>query len=65
MCVYLYETEIMPFTVLLHNVFLLHKIQKNYWSSRRGSMETNLTRNHEIVGLIPSLARWVKDPALP
>ena len=25
---------------------------------------TNPTRNHEIVGLIPGLAQWVKDLAL-
>ena len=25
---------------------------------------TNLTRNHEVVGLIPGLAQWVKEPVL-
>ena len=24
----------------------------------------NPTRNHAVVGLIPALAQWVKDPAL-
>ena len=33
-------------------------------SSHHSSAEMNLTRNHEVVGLIPALTQWVKDPAL-
>ena len=35
------------------------------WSSHRGAVETNLTRNTEVVGSTPGLAQWVKDLALP
>ena len=34
-------------------------------SSRRGAAEMNPTRNHEVAGLIPGLAHWVKNPVLP
>ena len=34
-------------------------------SSYLGAAETNLTRNHEVVGSIPGLVQWVRDLALP
>ena len=33
-------------------------------SSCCGEAETNPNRNHEVVGLVPGLAQWVKDLAL-
>ena len=41
----------------------LNEIEK--LSSYRGTVETNLTKNHEVVCSIPGLAQWVKDPVLP
>ena len=40
------------------------KKKKKMRSSHRGSVETNLTRNHEVVGLIPGFALWLKDLVL-
>ena len=34
-------------------------------SSHYGAVETNPTRNHEVVGWIPGLTQWVKDLELP
>ena len=39
-------------------------ILKNTRSSHCGAAEANLTRNHEVVGSIPELTQWVKDPVL-
>ena len=45
---------------------LLLMVKKYYsGSSHRGTEEMNLTRSHEVVGSIPGLAQWVKEPALP
>ena len=40
-------------------------IEKIFRSSHHGAVEMNPTRNHQVVGSIPGLAQWVKDPALP
>ena len=37
-------------------------LNKEYMSFCHGVVEANPTRNHEVVGLIPSLVQWVKDP---
>ena len=44
---------------------LWNKKKKKRRSSHCGAAEKNPTRNHEVVGLIPSLSQWVKDLALP
>ena len=38
---------------------------KSYWSSCCGLVETNPTSIHEDVGLVPALAQWIRDLALP
>ena len=37
---------------------------KRSQSSHRGAVEMNPTRNHEVVGSIPGLTQWIKDPAV-
>ena len=41
------------------------KLKWNFRSSRCGSAETNLTRNHEVAGSIAGFDQWVKDLVLP
>ena len=50
--------------MLLHEVAL--KFVKILWCGVPivAQWLMNLTRNHEVVGLIPGLAQWVKDPVL-
>ena len=49
-----------------HNITCeeINKISINR-SSRCDAAETNPTRNHEVVCLIPGFSQWVKDLALP
>ena len=46
-------------------VFLLAKIGKSRGVPVVAQWLINPTRNHEVVGLIPGLAQWVDDSALP
>ena len=41
------------------------KIKNLVWSFHYGSVVMNPTSIHEDVSLIPLIAQWVKDPALP
>ena len=57
------DTLLKVFTDRSLEVHVKTFIQKNQRSSRCGAVETNPTRNHEVVGAIPGLTQWVKEPA--
>ena len=44
---------------------MFHHFNERKQSSRRGTAETNPTRNHEVGGSIPGLAQWANDPVSP
>ena len=56
---YKYSWVTMLYRKNWHNI-----INQLCWSSRCGAAETNLTRNHEVVGSIPGLDQGVKDLVL-
>ena len=44
--------------------FKSRSIKTGRGNPRHGAVETNLTRNQEVVGSIPGLAQWVRGLAL-
>ena len=47
-----------------HRMSLIRGIKIKGGGSCSGTAETNPTRNHEVVGSIPGLTQWVKNPML-
>ena len=47
--------------IIIPALYVTDKMDLYLWSSHRGAVETNPTRNHEVAGLIPGLTQRVKD----
>ena len=50
---------------IIQNNFPFKDKKKKSRSSCHGTVEMNLSGKHEVLGLIPGLAQWVKDLASP
>ena len=60
-CSWIGRVSIIKMTMLPKAIYRFSAIPR---SSRCGAVEMNLTRNHEVTGLIPGLAQGVKDLVL-
>ena len=64
-CAFGIKVIISSFSGLLKCLWNFQIKNSKVWSSRRGSVIHESYRNHAVVGLIPGLAQWVGDLALP
>ena len=55
-----------PYMILVGCIYMPLDLEtQKLGSSCCGTVKTNLTKDHEVSGLIPGLAQWVMVPELP